>query len=157
MSNTTQKKNDDATLGEVLDVVKLIYKEVQVLKTDVSILKSDVATLKSDVAILKTDVATLKTDVKKIDTRVSNLENGQAEIKEDTFETRSDIKVLSVVQDTTNEKISDMKYFLKRDSEKLEQVYDERKTVIHKFGMPWALASIAISIASVGVSKIFFF
>lgn len=129
MSNTIQNTEKEPTLREVLDVVKLMYSDIQDIKTDV--------------AILKTDVAILKADVKSLDNRVSDLELGQKEIK-------GELRLL-------NEKTSHIQDVVYRDSRRLDKIYDERKEVVHSFGMQWAAASALITLSSLGIAKAFFF
>ena len=108
MNTSTQNTGNEPTLREVLDVVKLIYKDTQSLTK-----------------------------------RVSALEKGQDKLEKGQDKLEKSFARLEDKQDVL--------------SEKLDQVYDERKTVVHKFGMPWAMASVVMSISSVGIAKVLFF
>lgn len=147
----------NTTLQEVIGVVKMIYADTQVLKKDVAILKTDVAVLKTDVSVLKVQVTNLEEGQKKLELGQKNLELGQEKIHKTLQEHTGKLIRLETFQEGYDDRFNDLKYEVRKDSEKLDKVYDERKLVIHKFGFLWGFASISIAFVSIGAAKIFLF
>lgn len=99
MSNQARKRDEPASIGDVLTAVDALGRAVdrrlsgieasqEEICTDVGVLKAGQARLETDVTGLKTDVGTLKTDMIDVKAMLVKLMEGQAVLLQNDMELR---------------------------------------------------------------------
>lgn len=104
---------NNGLLQLILDELKGLRGDVNVLKEDVSVLKEDVTGLKEDVAVLKEDVAGLKEDVSTLKVDVFNLKEGQKRIERKLDAVYEQTAELTEFRTETRQQLGEIKDTLK--------------------------------------------